>query len=131
MKNKSPFILSIAFSLICACFESCNNADKEKQIASLEAQLSAYKDSLKSSQRAVESISNTMYQLSIDRAEILNRYCERLEQFDAAFFRIGSVYNTSDAYDFAKLCRKEREEYRECQNSWNGLASIAKSKLEK
>lgn len=131
MKSHNPFIVAIVFSLICICLGSCNNSDKDKRIASLEAQLSECRDSLKSSEIAFKSISNTMYQLSIDRAEILNRYCERLEQCDAAFFRFGSMYNISHAYDFAKLCREEREELRDCQNSWNGSASLAKGKLEK
>lgn len=114
----------------CVCFESCDNADKERQIASLEAQVSAYKDSLKSSRAAFGEISQSMYKLSIERADILNRYCERLEMDDATFFKIGVLYNDNSIIELSKSSRQEREDYRECQKSWNDLASRAKNNLE-
>lgn len=125
----------------CVCFESCDNENKERQIASLEAQVFAYKDSLKSSRAAFKDslkssraafkeISQTMYKLSIERADILNRYCERLEMDDATYFKIGVLYNDNSIIELSKISRQEREDYRECQKSWNDLASRAKINLE-
>ena len=121
----------IVVLLICICTASCDNTEERKHIASLEEQLSAYKDSLKSSRMAFREISNSMYKLSIERAEILNRLCERLEVFDAAFNKIGLLYNDNEVCNMGRVCRQEREEYRECQNSWNDLANRAKFNLEK
>lgn len=114
----------------CVCFESCDNENKERQIVSLEAQVFAYKDSLKSSRAAFKEISQTMYKLSIERADILNRYCERLEMDDATYFKIGVLYNDNSIIELSKISRQEREDYRECQKSWNDLASRAKINLE-
>ena len=120
----------IVVLLICICTASCDNTEERKHIASLEEQLSAYKDSLKSSRMAFREISNSMYKLSIERADVLNRFCERLEMDDAAFFRIGVLYNDNSVIELAKISRQEREDYRECQKSWNDLASRAKNNLE-
>lgn len=130
--KKIKLLINVTIALnSCLCFVGCDNADKDKQISYLKSQVSAYKDSLNSSRAAFREISQSMYKLSIERADILNRYCERLEMDDAAFFKIGILYKDNEIVELAKISRQEREDYRECQKSWNDLASRAKYNLEK